>query len=285
MWTTVTAAPNPARCEGRKMFDVFLSYASEDRGRAAALFDLLSREIGLSVFFDRASIPVGRDWREWIDEHLRTAKSIVVLWSRHSVRSTWVNYEARAGLHRGVLLPAIIEPQGVSIPDQFKHLQTADLSVCDFRSTHDDLENFLSSLGNVIGRPLSVDRTLEAIVPRPENQITLVPKEWLEMHSAKLRILLCFLHQHTLTRDTIAGALDLSGNEVEQNLQLLERIGYIRRSEDPLTMVRSLIDEIIDDAGEKEALAKKGRPKDRSGDLYVLTEKGREYLDKSVLNP
>lgn len=102
---------------------VFLSYASPDSELARALADALRRE-GWSVWWDR-TIPPGRSFDEVIESALGAAKCVVVLWSEKSVRSDWVKNEAREGLRRHVLIPALIAQ--VTIPFEFRHIQAADL--------------------------------------------------------------------------------------------------------------------------------------------------------------
>ncbi len=105
------------------MSDVFISYASEDReqaGRLAHAFEAL----GWSVWWDRKII-TGQAFDQAIEHELETARSVVVLWSPHSVASEWVRNEAAAAAERGVLLPALIAP--VRLPLEFRRKQTADL--------------------------------------------------------------------------------------------------------------------------------------------------------------
>src|SRR5574339_574712 len=74
------------------MADIFISYANEDRDRAAQLAALLERE-GWSVWWDRR-IPAGRTWRSVLEDALDESRCMIVLWSEHSVNSPWVAEEA-----------------------------------------------------------------------------------------------------------------------------------------------------------------------------------------------
>ncbi len=106
------------------MADVFISYAREDRARAADLARVLE-EAGLSVWWDRA-LGVGDDFGRVIEAEVDAAKAIVVLWSQASVASKPVRAEAAEGLDRDILLPVLIEP--VRPPLLFRAVQFEDLS-------------------------------------------------------------------------------------------------------------------------------------------------------------
>jgi probable HAF family extracellular repeat protein len=112
------------------MADVFLSYAREDAPRAKQISRALC-DAGISVFFD-TSIAIGKAWDRQIESEMAEARTVVVLWSSASCASQWVRNEARVGLHRGVLYPALIE--NCRIPIEFSHLQAADLRRCELRA-------------------------------------------------------------------------------------------------------------------------------------------------------
>jgi hypothetical protein len=63
--------------------DVFISYASEDRERAAKLASALGA-FGWSVWWDRKII-AGQAFDQAIERELETAKSVVVLVSERSL--------------------------------------------------------------------------------------------------------------------------------------------------------------------------------------------------------
>jgi hypothetical protein len=106
------------------MPDVFLSYAREDEKAAKSIAELLTR-VGWSVFWDR-SIPLGQEWRTFIDDAIESARCVVVLWSEHSVVSRWVVDEAEEGIRRGILVPVLIRQ--ARVPRGFRQYQYADLT-------------------------------------------------------------------------------------------------------------------------------------------------------------
>lgn len=84
------------------MADIFLSYAEEDRDAALRIVGVLEGH-GWTVWWDRR-IPTGKTWRSVIEDGIRDMRCMVVLWSRHSVGSEWVNEKAEEGRAAGKLL-------------------------------------------------------------------------------------------------------------------------------------------------------------------------------------
>lgn len=89
------------------MAPIFISYAREDRARASALARILEKR-GWEVWWDR-KIPLGSSFDEVIDDALKGAGCVLVLWTEHSVRSHWVKAEAQAALDKGTLLPLLLD--------------------------------------------------------------------------------------------------------------------------------------------------------------------------------
>jgi len=106
------------------MADVFLSYAQEDRARARQVADAL-RELGCDVWWD-AHLYVGTSVRGEITQQLETAKCVVVLWSKASIKSAWVIDEAQDGADRDVLVQGLIE--AVRPPHGFRGIHWANLT-------------------------------------------------------------------------------------------------------------------------------------------------------------
>jgi len=72
--------------------DVFLSYNREDQARAKLFADAFAAQ-GLSVWWD-VGLRTGEAYDEVTETALRSAKAVVVLWSKKSVQSRWVRAEA-----------------------------------------------------------------------------------------------------------------------------------------------------------------------------------------------
>ena len=129
------------------MTDVFISYASEDRDRAEKLANALSAS-GWTVWWDRKII-AGQAFDQVIEHELETAKSVVVLWSKHSIGSEWVKNEAAVAAERGVLIPAIIG--GVKLPLEFRRRQAAELGGWKGDPSHSGFQALCEGITTVVG--------------------------------------------------------------------------------------------------------------------------------------
>jgi hypothetical protein len=89
---------------------------------------------GFSVWWD-ASLHSGETFDEIIEQQLRDAKAVVVLWSPRSVASRWVRAEATQADRRNKLVPAMIEH--CDRPVIFELTHTADL--CDWTGDLGDI--------------------------------------------------------------------------------------------------------------------------------------------------
>jgi TolB-like protein len=104
--------------------DVFLSYSREDQATARRFAEGFERE-GFTVWWDQALNP-GEAFDRVTEQALDAAKTVVVLWSRHSVDSRWVRAEASQALAGNRLVPVMIEQ--CRRPIMFELTHTADLS-------------------------------------------------------------------------------------------------------------------------------------------------------------
>lgn len=130
------------------MADIFLSYASENRERARALVDVLQAQ-GWSVWWDRELKP-GPEYDTVIQQELRAAVCVVVLWSEAATASRWVRAEADDAAQRACLVPALIEP--VEIPLGFRMIQAADLTSWEDGSESPGMTALLASVRSSLRR-------------------------------------------------------------------------------------------------------------------------------------
>ncbi len=128
------------------MSDIFISYASEDKEKAGLLAKIFEQQ-DWSVWWDR-EIPPGRSFDEVIEEALDRSKSVVVLWSKASVSSRWVKAEARDGLDREILVPAMIEE--AKVPLVFRSLQVARLSGWNGEMPHQEIDKLIKAVSTIV---------------------------------------------------------------------------------------------------------------------------------------
>ncbi len=115
------------------MYDIFLSYSTQDRGRLQPLFTALEQQ-GWSVFWDHESIHTGENWSLKIETAINNSRCVVVVWSKHSIHSEWVREEATVGKRRNVLLPLLLD--GVEPPVGFLLRQADDFNRWNGKPSH-----------------------------------------------------------------------------------------------------------------------------------------------------
>jgi adenylate cyclase len=105
------------------MTDVFISYERSTEAAAEAVA-LALRALGFSVWRDD-EMPAHRAFTDVIEEKLRAARSVVVLWSAGAARSDWVRAEADRARAAGKLVQLTLD--GTLPPMPFDQIQCANL--------------------------------------------------------------------------------------------------------------------------------------------------------------
>jgi adenylate cyclase len=105
------------------MSDIFVSYARSTHGEATRIAQAL-RELGYGVWLDD-DLPAHRPYADVIDERLRAAKAVVVVWSAEAVRSQWVQSEADTARAEHKLVQLTLDR--ARLPRPFDRIQCADL--------------------------------------------------------------------------------------------------------------------------------------------------------------
>lgn len=105
------------------MADIFVSYSRQDKARVAPLVAALEAE-GWSVWWDPAITP-GEEFDSLISLELDQARTLLAVWTPHSVDSRWVRGEARDAADRGVLVPVRFD--NARLPIDFRAVHTTDL--------------------------------------------------------------------------------------------------------------------------------------------------------------
>jgi hypothetical protein len=178
------------------MTDIFISYAKEDRERVRSLVAVFERQ-GLSVWWDR-EIAAGRDFRDVIDQEIRAARCMVVVWSKHANASKWVRDEADEGQRRGLLIPVLFD--NVLPPMGFRGIQAADLT--QWQGDPDDatIKQLLDDVAPVVQRTAQAspgDEHEPRIEPEPARppdatppwdqpqRPSAIPRDWWKTTSAR----------------------------------------------------------------------------------------------------
>ncbi|MBX7495107.1 AAA family ATPase [Qipengyuania sp. 6B39] len=128
------------------MPDIFISYSHADRDHARRFAERL-RATGLDVWWDDA-LRGGQAFDHEIEEALRGARAVIVLWSSQSVTSRWVRSEAALAQDLGTVLPVTIEP--CSLPVMFTLTHTVDMAGWDGSDSHPAWQSFLDDLDHVL---------------------------------------------------------------------------------------------------------------------------------------
>ena len=113
------------------MSHVFISYARADEDLASLIADGL-REGGLEIWRDD-ELPAHRPYAEVIEERLKGAQAVVVLWSAEAAKSQWVRAEADTARNARTLVQATLD--GTMPPMPFNQIQCADLKSWDGQRT------------------------------------------------------------------------------------------------------------------------------------------------------
>src|SRR5271170_7847690 len=105
------------------MSDVFISYARSTEAQAKQVAEAL-RALGYGVWRDD-ELPAHRVYAEVIEERLKAAKAVVVVWSAEAVKSQWVRSEADRARQDAKIVQLCLDR--VRLPMPFDQIECADL--------------------------------------------------------------------------------------------------------------------------------------------------------------
>lgn len=111
-----TEVPHQRKIESSKR--VFISYSTKDRLLANRLYNEL-RDRDFSVWIDRVEIRPGDSLSDKIRQGITTADALVVLVTRNSIKSKWVQREVRMAISREKknggprVIPLVLEPSRI----------------------------------------------------------------------------------------------------------------------------------------------------------------------------
>lgn len=129
------------------MSRIFLSYARDDVDAARQLAEGIS-EAGHDVWWDR-HLHGGSRFAAEIDQALKDAEVVVVLWSGASVESAWVQDEAAEGRDSGRLVPVALD--SAKPPLGFRQFHTLQLDLSDGSGRPEALGELLDAISNTCG--------------------------------------------------------------------------------------------------------------------------------------
>jgi TolB-like protein/Tfp pilus assembly protein PilF len=131
--------------------DIFLSYSRDDQARAKLFAEAFERE-GFRVWWD-VGLRAGEAYDTVTETALKTAKAVVVLWSKRSVESRWVRAEATLADRNRTLVPAMIE--ACERPLMFELTQTAELMHWQGDAGDKGWRGFLADVKRFVARELA----------------------------------------------------------------------------------------------------------------------------------
>lgn len=133
---------------------IFLSYAREDAAAAKAFAAQLARR-GHEVWWDH-HLRAGSRFSWDIASALKSAETVLVLWSKHSIESAWVQDEAAEGLEGSRLVPVTLD--GSKPPLGFRQYHALDM------------RGWRSGAGTFAKLAEAIDATIAgtALTPHPE---------------------------------------------------------------------------------------------------------------------
>jgi len=130
------------------MSDVFISYARSTEEQARQVEEAL-RGAGYGVWRD-SDLPAHRGYAEVIEERLKEAKAVVVLWSVEAAKSHWVRAEADTARESGTMVQASVD--GTVPPMPFNQIQCASLHGWTGEVDHSGWAKMLASLEALMER-------------------------------------------------------------------------------------------------------------------------------------
>jgi hypothetical protein len=132
------------------MADIFISYATVDRLVVDRLVDAL-KACGWSVWWDHRSLRGGQRFDRIIEEAIRTARIVIVIWSKISVEREWVLDEATLALRMKKLVPLRIDM--AHLPMRFSNIHTIDFSSWTGKTDAEPFKRLVEDLSHYLGPP------------------------------------------------------------------------------------------------------------------------------------
>ena len=146
------------------MAGVFISYARSSEAAAHRIAEQL-RGLGYDVWRDD-QLPAHRAYADVIEERLREAHAVVVLWSAEAARSQWVRAEADFARNAGTLVQLSLD--GAALPLPFNQIQCVELSAWSGDPRTPGWRTVVASIAELTGSaPRAPTRAQPAATARP----------------------------------------------------------------------------------------------------------------------
>jgi uncharacterized protein YjbI with pentapeptide repeats len=145
-----------------EFYSCFISYSSKDQTFAERLYhDLQAR--GVRCWFAPEAIGIGGRFRDLIDETIRVYDKLLVILSKHSIRSTWVEREVETALEvessheKQVLFPLRLDDEVMEADREWLVSLRRSRHIGDFREWRRD-ESYQRALSRLL-RDLTLSGT------------------------------------------------------------------------------------------------------------------------------
>lgn len=129
------------------MDEVFISYARSNEAVAGRVAERLGAA-GFDVWRDDR-LPAHRAYSDVIEQKLRAAKAVVVLWSAEAAQSQWVRAEADLARSEGKLIQAVLDDSLPPLP--FNQIQCACLKGWRGKANHPGWAKVVDSVAALVG--------------------------------------------------------------------------------------------------------------------------------------
>jgi len=143
------------------MNEIFISYARSTEPQAQRIAEAL-RALGYGVWRDD-ELPAHRAYTEVIEERLKAAKAVVVVWSAEAAKSEWVQSEADRARSDRKLVQLTVD--GAALPMPFDRIQCADLVNWAGDIDHPGWRKVAASVAELAGGTVLADRPAAAAPP------------------------------------------------------------------------------------------------------------------------
>lgn len=137
------------------MSDIFISHARSTALQARQMADAL-RAMGYGVWLDD-DLPAHRAYTGVIEEQLKAAKAVVVIWSAEAAQSEWVQSEADKARADHKLVQLTID--GGALPMPFERIQCANLTGWTGDADAPGWRKVVSSVRDLVGAPVAPPRS------------------------------------------------------------------------------------------------------------------------------